>query len=136
VLRVVLDPGVLVSAVLSRSGAPAEALDAWRDGAFDLVVSPLLLDDLEEVLLRPRFGEYASPDQVRAYVDALAVEGVAFDDPDDPPRVTRDRDDDYLFALAVAARADFIVSGDKDLTSVADPPCPVLTPRAFLDRLR
>jgi putative PIN family toxin of toxin-antitoxin system len=136
VLRVVLDPGVLISAVLSRPGAPAEALDAWRDGAFDLVVSPLLLDELEEVLLRPRFSEYASPDQVRAYVDALAVEGVAFDDPDDRPRVTRDRDDDYLFALAVAARADFIVSGDKDLTSVPSPPCAVLTPRAFLDRLR
>jgi uncharacterized protein len=136
VLRVVLDPGVLVSAVLSRSGAPAEALDAWRDGAFDLIVSPLLLDELEEVLLRPRFSECMSPDQVRAYVDALAVEGVAFDDPDDPPRVTRDRDDDYLFALAIAARADFIVSGDKDLTSVPSPPCAVLTPRAFLDRLR
>jgi putative PIN family toxin of toxin-antitoxin system len=135
VLRVVLDPGVLISAVLSRPGAPAEALDAWRDGAFDLVVSPLLLDELEEVLLRPRFSEYASPDQVRAYVDALAVEGVAFDDPEDRAHVTRDRDDDNLFALAVAARADFIVSGDKDLTSVPSPPCAVLTPRAFLDRL-
>ena len=135
-LRVVFDPGVLVSAVLSQAGAPAEALDAWRDGAFDLVVSPLLLDELEEVLLRPRFSEYVSPDQVRAYVDALAVEGVAFDDPEDAPRVTRDQDDDYLFALAIAARADFIVSGDKDLTSVPGPPCAVLTPRAFLDQLR
>jgi len=136
VFRVVLDPGVLVSAVLSQSGAPGEALDAWRDGAFDLVVSPLLLDELEEVLLGPRFSEYVIPDQVRAYVDALAVEGVAFDDPEDPPRVTRDRDDDYLFALAIAAHADFIVSGDKDVTSVPSPPCPVLALRAFLDRLR
>ena len=135
-LRVVFDPGVLVSAILSRSGAPAEALDAWREGAFDLIVSPLLLDELEEVLLRPRFSEFASPDHVRTYVDSLAVEGVAFDDPADPPRVTRDRDDDYLFALAVAAEANFIVSGDKDLTSVPGPPCAVLTPRAFLDQLR
>ena len=83
-------------------------------------------------MLRPRFSEIASPDQVSAYVDALAVEGVPFDDPDDPPRVTRDRDDDYLFALAVTAGADLIVSGDKDLTSVADPPCAVLT-RPFND---
>ena len=135
-LRVVLDPGVLVSAVLSQSGAPAEALDAWRDGAFDLIVSPRLLDELEEVLLRPRFSEHATPDQVSAYVDALAVEGVAFADPDDPPRVSRDRDDDYLFALAVSAGADFVVSGDKDLTSVRSPPCAVLTPREFLGRLR
>jgi putative PIN family toxin of toxin-antitoxin system len=136
VLRVVLDPGVLISAVLSRSGAPARIIDAWRDGEFDLLVSPRLLDELEEVLLRPRFEAYATPEQVRAYVDGLAVEGVAFDDPDDPPQVTRDPNDDYLFALAVTAGADFLVSGDKDLTSVADPPCAVLAPRTFLDRLR
>jgi putative PIN family toxin of toxin-antitoxin system len=136
VLRVVLDPGVLVSAVLSRSGAPAGILDAWRDGEFDLIVSPWLLDELEDVLLRPRFSEYVTPEQVRAYVDGLAVEGVAFDDPGHPPRVTRDPDDDYLFALAVAAGADFLVSGDKDITSVSDPPCAVLAPRACFDRLR
>jgi uncharacterized protein len=136
VLRVVLDPGVLVSAVLSRSGAPAGIIDAWRDGEFDLIVSPLLLDELEDVLLRLQFRDYATAEQVRAYVDGLAVEGVAFDDPADRARVTRDPDDDYLFALAVAAGADLLVSGDKDLTSVSDPPCAVLAPRAFLDRLR
>ena len=135
-LRVVLDPGVLVSAILSRSGPPSRILDAWRDGEFDLLVSPLLLDELEDVLLRPRFVEYATSEQVRAYVDGLAVEGVAFDDPGDPPRVTRDPDDDYLFALAVAAGADFLVSGDKHIASVPDPPCAVLSPRALLDRLR
>lgn len=135
-LRVVLDPGVLVSAVLSRSGAPARIIDAWRDGEFDLIVSPRLLDELEDVLLRPQFGAYATPEQVRAYVDGLAVEGVAFDDPGNPPRLTRDPDDDYLLALAVAASADFLVSGDKDITSVQAPPCTVLAPRAFLDRLR
>jgi uncharacterized protein len=136
VLRVVLDPGVLVSAVLSRSGAPARIIDAWRDGEFDLIVSPRLLDELEDVLLRPQFGDYATPEQVRAYVDSLAVEGIAFDDPGNPPRVTRDPDHDYLLALAVAAGADFLVSGDKDITSVPDAPCAILTPRAFLDRLR
>jgi uncharacterized protein len=136
VLRVVLDPGVLVSAVLSRSGTPARIIDAWRDGEFDLIVSPRLLDELEDVLLRPRFGEYATPEEVRTYVDGLAVEGVAFDDHGNPPRVTRDPDDDYLFALAVAADADFLVSGDKDVTSAPDPPCAVLTPRAFLEQLR
>ena len=135
-LRVVLDPGVLVSAVLSRSGAPARILDAWRDGEFDLIVSPFLLDELEDVLLRPQFAGYATTEQVRAYVDGLAVEGVGFEDPPDSPHVTRDRDDDYLFALAIAAGADFLVSGDKHITSVSDPPSAVLTPRGFLDRLR
>jgi uncharacterized protein len=135
VLRVVLDPGVLVSAVLGSKGAPAEVLDRWRDGEFDMVVSPALLGELERVLLRPKFRHAALEDEVRAYVDALAREGVLVLDPQHVPAVTVDPADDYLVALAAAAGADAIVSGDKDLTELADPPVPVLTPREFLWRL-
>lgn len=135
-LRVVFDPGVLVAAVISATGPPAEALDAWRNGEFDLIVSPKLLDELEDVLLRAKFRAYASPEQVSAYVEALGVEAVAFDDPRDPPRITPDPDDDYLIALARAAGADLLVSGDKHLTDLADPPVRVVTPRDLLARLR
>lgn len=135
-LRVVLDPGVLVSAVISPTGPPAEALDAWRDGEFDLIVSPELLDELEDVLLRTKFRGYVSPEQVSAYVEALAAEAVAFEDPSDPPRVTADPGDDYLVALARAAGADLLVSGDKHLLALADSPVSVVTPREMLERLR
>jgi putative PIN family toxin of toxin-antitoxin system len=135
VLRVVLDPGVLVSAVLSTTGPPAEALDAWRAGEFDLVVSPGLLGELEEVLLRPKFRASVTEDDVRGYVDALAAEAVVLPDPTDPPAVTEDPDDDYIVALALAARADAIVSGDAHLLDLEDAPVPVLSPRAFVERL-
>jgi putative PIN family toxin of toxin-antitoxin system len=135
VLRVVLDPGVLIAAIIRKSGAPAELLDRWRDGEFDLLVSPNLLDELEDVLLRPKFSAFASGDEVRAYVEALEAGGVAFDDPIDPPAVTSDPGDDYLVVLALAAGADAIVSGDRHLTELADPPVPVLSPRALLERL-
>jgi uncharacterized protein len=136
VLRVVFDPGVLVSAVISPTGPPAEALDAWRTGEFDLIVSPKLLDELEDVLNRTKFRAYASPDQVSAYVEALAAEAVAFDDPEDTPRVTPDPADDYLIHLARAVRADLLVSGDKHLTELADPPVRIITPRELLEQLR
>jgi putative PIN family toxin of toxin-antitoxin system len=136
VLRVVFDPGVLISAVISPTGAPAEALDAWRNGEFDVVVSPRLLDELEDVLLRTKFRAYASAEQVSAYVEALAAEALAFDDVADPPRVTPDPDDDYLIALARAAGAALLVSGDKHLLDLADPPVGVITPRDLLERLR
>jgi putative PIN family toxin of toxin-antitoxin system len=135
VLRVVFDPNVLVSAVITPVGPPAEALDAWRNGEFDLIVSPRLLDELEDVLLRPKFRAYVSPEQVGAYVEALAAEALAFDDPADPPRVSLDPGDDYLIALARTAGADLLVSGDKHLTDLADPPVRVMTPRDLLARL-
>ncbi len=134
-LRVVLDPGVLVSAVLTSTGPPAQILDRWRDGEFDLVVSPNLLDELEDVLLRPKFHGVASGDEVRAYVKALAGGGVLMRDPEEIQAVTADPDDDYLVALAIGARADVIVSGDKDLAELVDPPVSVLTPRELLERL-
>jgi putative PIN family toxin of toxin-antitoxin system len=135
VQRVVLDPGVLVSAVLSRTGPPAEALDLWRAGEFDLVVSPTLLDELEGVLLRPKFRGSVSEDDARGYVDALAAEAVLVRDPPEVPRVTDDPGDDYLVALARAAGADAIVSGDAHLTGLTDAPVPLETPRAFVERL-
>jgi predicted nucleic acid-binding protein len=48
--------------------------------------------------------------------------------------VTRDPNDDYLVALAVAAQADALISGDRDLTDLQTP-VPILTPRMFLVRL-
>ncbi len=134
-LRVVLDPGVLVFAVLTDSGPPAEILDRWREGEFDLVVSPKLLHELEDVLLRPKFRDVASEDEARAYVEALAREGILVRDPEEVRAITADPGDDYLVALAIPVGADAIVSGDKHLTELADPPVPVLTPREFVERL-
>ena len=39
-MRVVLDTNVVVSAVLIRVGNEGHILDVWRDGVFDLVLSP------------------------------------------------------------------------------------------------
>ena len=134
-LRVVADPSVLVSAVLTTHGPPAQLIDRWREAEFELVVSPKLLTELEEVLIRPKFAAYADEHDVRSYVDALAGEAILISDPEDPEPLTRDPDDDYLVALALVSGADAIVSGDIHLTELADPPVTVVTPRAFLERL-
>lgn len=133
--RIVFDPGVLISAFISPQGAPAEALDRWREGEFDLVVSPALLDELRRVLLRRKFRRYATEEDVRMFVVALGQEALTVEDP--PPsseRLTRDPTDDYLVLLARAAGAEAIVSGDPDLTIVTLDP-PVVTPAEFLQRL-
>ena len=45
--------------------------------------------------------------------------------------VTPDPGDDYFASLARAAGADYLVSGDAQLTGLEDAEPPVLTPRAF-----
>lgn len=110
------------------------ALDRWRDGAFDLVVSPLLLEELERVLLRPKFRGYVTTGEVAAFVAAVAREAIVVADPEPEPGLTADPGDDYLVSLARAAGADWLVSGDAHLVGATFEP-PAVTPREFLERL-
>ena len=134
--RAVLDPNVLVSAFISqRGGTPDRIVRAWREGAFELVVSRQLIAELTDVLARPKFALQAADGRAESYVAALAGDAIHVDDPPDPPAGSVDRGDDYLIALARAARADVIVSGDRNLTQLVDPTPPVLTPRRFAEQL-
>jgi len=108
---------------------------AWREGACELVVSPQLIAELTAVLARRKFARQAAEGRAEAYIAALAGDALRRDDPPDPPALSPDRGDDYLIALARAARADVIVSGDAHLTELADAFPPVLTPRQFAERL-
>lgn len=60
VLRVVVDPDALISAVLPPLGIPGRAVEAARGGRYLLVVSPLLPDEVDEVLARDRLRRSAS----------------------------------------------------------------------------
>lgn len=134
-MRAVLDPNVLVAALISPTGPPREILTAWRQGRFELVASPALLGELRDVLARPKFRRWVSAATATEYVAGLADAALVIDDPSAQPGLSPDPDDDYLITLARADHADCLVSGDRHLTGLADPSPPVLTPRQFLDRL-
>ena len=130
-----IDPGVLVSARISGAGAPAELIRRWLAGQIDIIVSPLLLDELGDVLHRPKFRRWLSVTETDAYIAFLAEHATAVDDPAPEHGHTPDPDDDYLVTLARAVRADAIISGDKDLTGLPDPHPPVATPRGLVELL-
>jgi putative PIN family toxin of toxin-antitoxin system len=133
-VRVVVDPGVLVSGVISEHGPPARLLLLWDTGAFDLVVSPLLLAELRLVLARPGIARRVPLEPANDLLHALRLGAVELDDPEERPSVTHDPKDDFIVALATAASADLIVSGDRDLLD-ADVRPPVVTPRELLELL-
>ena len=134
-IQLVLDPGVLIAGVIAPRGLCAQLLRRWLGGECELVVSPALLAELEEVLLRPKFRRYLDEEEARDFVQLVAATAQLVPDPPAQAGLTRDPDDDYLIALACAAGVDALVSGDPDLTSVPDPVPPIVTPRAILDRL-
>ena len=129
--RAVLDPGVLVSALITPTGIPAKLLLAARGGSFELIVSPLLLEELEAVLRREKFRRYVDLGGVAAYLDLLHGDAQLAADPEDPPPIRcADPDDDYLIALA-HSRSAALVSGDRHLLELAGR-IPVFSPTGFL----
>lgn len=129
--RAVLDPGVLVSALITPTGRPAKLLLAARAGDFELIVSPQLLDELEAVLRREKFRRYVDLDGVAAYLDLLRRDAQLAADPEAaPPIRCADPDDDYLIALAHSQSA-ALVSRDSDLLELAGE-IPVFSPAEFL----
>jgi putative PIN family toxin of toxin-antitoxin system len=135
VIRAVIDPGVLIAGLITPGGVPAGIIRGWTRGAFELVVSPLLLDELTTTLLRPKFRRWATESDAVAFVEVLRLAAVIVEDPAEVEPVSRDPNDDYLVALAREARAHVLVSSDGDLTSIEGNDPPVVTPRRFLSSL-
>jgi putative PIN family toxin of toxin-antitoxin system len=133
--RVVIDPGVLVSALISRTGTPARLLRHWLDGALDLLVSLALLAELERVLARSKFERHFTRGEAAAFIALLRERGVEVNDPEEVKERSPDPADDYLLALAEGSAADVLISGDRHLTELAAPPVLVLTARELVDRL-
>ena len=133
-MRAVLDPNVVISALLSPNGAPARLLLAWQDGEFELVVSAALLAELERALAYPKLRRHIASDEAEQVIAWLArTATVALDPVDPPPTRSIDPGDDYLLALAADQDA-FLVSGDSHLLVLRES-LPVRSPADFLGML-
>lgn len=132
--RAVLDANVIVAAAIAPHGVSAMCLRAHADGRFELVVSPLLLNELQAVLRRQKFRPFLTVEQADRLVEALEQNATVVADAAPEP-VSRDRRDDYLVALARAAGAHVLVTGDADLLDLDIPDLMIAAPREFLGLL-
>jgi putative PIN family toxin of toxin-antitoxin system len=133
-VRAVLDANVLVSALISRVGAPARLVELWLEGEFELVVCKTLLEEVQRTLNQPKIsGRVTSEDALR-FIWLLQEVGEVVADPEGPPPVhSDDPGDDYLLALAARERTP-LVSGDAHVLALSDR-LPISSPRAFLQQL-
>lgn len=115
-MRLVVDTNIVVSALL-WGGPPRRILDAARVQQVSLYTSPALLAELDKVLARAKLAHRfdlvgktpaATIEGYRALATLVAAEPL-------PTAASRDPDDDHVIACAIAARAEIIVSGDRDL---------------------
>jgi putative PIN family toxin of toxin-antitoxin system len=106
---VVLDTNIVASATYWR-GKPAHCLEAWTAGRFDLAISHPILTEYEEVIARlaARYPARTPTDWLPAIRQAAHLFL-----PVPLPSVTADPDDAMFIECSAAAKADYLVTGDK-----------------------
>jgi putative PIN family toxin of toxin-antitoxin system len=112
-MRLVLDTNVLVSA-LHFGGRPRRLLEAVLSGRHQLVGGSAILVELEAVLVETCRWERGRASAARSEVEAVSD----IVTPVESPHVCRDPDDDEILAIAIAGKADALVTGDRDLLAL------------------
>ncbi|GJL54597.1 MAG: putative toxin-antitoxin system toxin component, PIN family protein [Nitrospirales bacterium] len=118
-MRVVADTNVLISALL-WVGLPHRILEFAEEGNIQLYTSPPLVQELAEVLRRPKFS--ARLQALRVISDNLVAGYVRLAHlvlpKPIPPTILEDIADDAVLACACAAKAKYVISGDSHLLHV------------------
>ncbi|MGH7557489.1 MAG: putative toxin-antitoxin system toxin component, PIN family [Gemmatimonadota bacterium] len=131
--RVVVDTGVLISRLMLPKSVPAQAVSKVAKHG-QLLASAATLEELTDVLARPKFDPYVTVTERQKFLRLLGrlVEQVPIIH---RVEACRDPKDDKFLELAINGRADVIVTGDDDLL-VLSPyhDVPIITPAAYMER--
>jgi uncharacterized protein len=133
-MRAVVDMNVLISATIKPNSPLAQILVFIRNGRFEFLYFPEFLREYEEVISRPHLWEryHLRQDEIEATLHIMANRGVLVHVVTQVD-VCRDPDDNILLALALDGKADYIVSGDRDLLELTPfQGIPIVTPAEFL----
>ncbi len=136
-MRVVVDTHVLVSALILPHSRVGPVLLRLRAGEYTPLYAQSLLEELVDVLNRPRIRhKYGLTDaDIETVVGLVLRRGEAVA-PQRRFTVCRDPEDDKFLEVAVAGEADVFVSGDQDLLALHPfEGIPILTPADFLQML-
>ena len=131
-MRVVLDTNIFVSAAIQSGASHRIVQHLIRENSDELIICDEILSEIRDVLFsRPRLRKWISLTDAERYVEMLQL---CFNFVPNPVLIiplSRDSDDDYILALAQRERADYVISGDKDLLVLHDPKFSILTPAEF-----
>jgi uncharacterized protein len=115
VLRVTADTNIIVSA-LNFSGNPARILDMAEAGEIRLSISDDILNEVQRVLQRPKFGW--TQEQVDDAIRGLLLITLHVQPERRIDVVKEDPTDNRIIECAAASGSEYLVSGDKHLLKI------------------
>ena len=119
-LKVVIDTNQFVSSLISKQGKPAQLVDLWRQQHFILVTSPEIIAEIKKVLEYPHITQKYKLNKADIQSLLVLIEHEAVTVPNSPVInvIKDDPDDNKFLACALAAQAEYIVTGDQHLLSL------------------
>ena len=134
-IKAVIDTNIFISSLIGN-GNPSLIIDYLIEKEFRLIISHALIDELFDVLSRPRFKKYFTYDDIKELA-SLVQSYARITPPGTRLQICRDPKDDIVLECAVAGEADYIVTGDEDLlclTSYRN--IHIITPAQFIRTLK
>jgi len=138
VIRAVLDANIYVSAAVRPQGPPGQIVDRFlRGGAFEIVMSQAIVEEVLRALTYPRVRKYIQPGlDAELWFEDIVVLSHLVAGEREFEGVSKDPDDDKYIAAAIEGRAGFVVAGDSDLLDLKEyEGIRIVSPRVFLDLL-
>lgn len=115
--RVVCDTNILISALIFPGGSPDEVVNLARTGEVNLYISPFILNEFERVL-KEKFNY--SESEVKERSQRITSISAIVDPSEKLSVIKEDESDNRILECAIAAKADFIISGDKHLQALKE----------------
>ena len=132
--KVVIDTGVVVSALLKKEGTSRKSLMRALNNCLPLLATDTF-NELNEVLNRPKFASFFSTEDKLAII-ALMLERCEWVEVTSNVLACRDKNDNMLLNLALDGRADILLTRDPDLLMLNPfQGIPILNPAEFIQWL-
>jgi putative PIN family toxin of toxin-antitoxin system len=134
-MRVVIDTNVFVSGLMLPTSVPGRILTAAITGGFEIVLCDVMLEEVAAALHYPKVRRRIalSNEELDRYVQALRFMADVVDPSGAGVSVPGDPDDDVVLGTLVVGKADWLVTGDTALLTLADK-FPICTPAEFASR--
>ena len=135
-IRPTLDTNVLGPGLIGDTSAAARLLQFWSDGAFILVVSIHILEELERSFTDPYFAARVPSDRAAELVQLVATNATVIEVSVEVQGVATHPEDDLVLATAVSGEASLLCTRDKQLLKLRTfQGIEILSPGEFLRRI-
>lgn len=136
-LKIVIDTNLFIKGLL-KSKTARLIIEAFIEERFKLISSEYLIGELIHTSQKPNLRKFITEDDA-ALLIALIKEKAIIVKPKGKINLCRDEKDNPIIETAITAKAEYIITSDKDILEIPPEklaPLKTISPEEFLDILK